>query len=159
VSRGGVESQLRSQTKGELPKHFFYHMIVELGHIVTFTKVLRIFHSWIHPSSILPYLPFPHSWNSFNWSHFSIFIHEYKIFLLHSPAYTLSSPLQSILRVAVHPLSGPCSPPLLSQRLVANLSSWAGSLETLPQKLGHQPLVYGQAGNLEIVSGTWVPFS
>jgi hypothetical protein len=31
----------------------------------------------------------PHSWNSFNTSHFSICIHKYIIFLLHSPSYTL----------------------------------------------------------------------
>jgi hypothetical protein len=31
-----------------------------------------------------------HSWNSFSMSHFSISIHEYIVFPLHSPSYTLS---------------------------------------------------------------------
>jgi hypothetical protein len=39
-------------------------------------------YSWIHPSIILLYPPSPHSWNSFNRSHFSIFIHEYITFPL-----------------------------------------------------------------------------
>jgi hypothetical protein len=34
--------------------------------------------------------PFPHSWNSFNRSHFSIYIHEYMIFALRSPSCTVS---------------------------------------------------------------------
>jgi hypothetical protein len=53
------------------------------GYIVTFTKVLTIHHSWIHPlhHSHLSYLPN---------SHFSIFIHEYLIFTVHSASYTLS---------------------------------------------------------------------
>jgi hypothetical protein len=32
---------------------------------------------------------FPHSWNSFNMYHFSIFIHDNIIFSLHSPSYTM----------------------------------------------------------------------
>jgi hypothetical protein len=36
----------------------------------------------------LLYFPFPHSWNSFNRSHFSIYISEYRIFLPYSPSYT-----------------------------------------------------------------------
>jgi hypothetical protein len=69
---------------------------------VTFTKALTIYHSWIHPlhHSLIP--PFPHSWNSFNLSHFSIFIHEYIIFPLYSPSYTLflylPSPIVTIPR-------------------------------------------------------------
>jgi hypothetical protein len=42
------------------------------------------------PSIILLYSPFPHSWNSFNMSHFSISIHEYIIFWPYSPSYTFS---------------------------------------------------------------------
>jgi hypothetical protein len=42
------------------------------------------------PSIILLYIPSPHSWNSFNISHFSIFIHEYVMFLLYMPSYTFS---------------------------------------------------------------------
>jgi hypothetical protein len=41
---------------------FYYHIIFELGYIVTFTKVLTIYHSWIYPlyHSPLSYtLPIP----------------------------------------------------------------------------------------------------
>jgi hypothetical protein len=38
-------------------------------------------YSWIHP--------LPHSWNSFNRSHFSIYIHVYTIFPPYLPIYTL----------------------------------------------------------------------
>jgi hypothetical protein len=41
-------------------------------------------------SIILLYSPSPHSWNSFNRSHFSIFIFEYIIFLPYSFFYTFS---------------------------------------------------------------------
>jgi hypothetical protein len=41
---------------------------------VTFTKVLTIYHSWIHPLHHSSYPPSFHSWNSFNRSHFSIYI-------------------------------------------------------------------------------------
>jgi hypothetical protein len=37
-----------------------------------------------------PLSSFPHSWNGFNRSHFSVFIHEYRIFLPYSCSYTLS---------------------------------------------------------------------
>jgi hypothetical protein len=40
--------------------------------------------------SIILLYPPPHSWNSFNMSHFSICINEYIIFLLHSASFTLS---------------------------------------------------------------------
>jgi hypothetical protein len=62
------------------------------------TKVLTIYiiyHSWIHPSIILPYPPFPRSWNSFNSSHFSMYIHVYKIFPPYSHSNTLSLYLPS----------------------------------------------------------------
>jgi hypothetical protein len=57
---------------------------------VTFTKVLTVYHSWIHPlhHSLLSSLT--HYWNSFNVSHFSICIQKYIIFPLHSPSYILS---------------------------------------------------------------------
>jgi hypothetical protein len=58
---------------------------------VTFTKVFAIYHSWIHPLSSFSFsLP---SWNSFNRSHFSIFIHEYIIF----PPYSPPAPFPYIL--------------------------------------------------------------
>jgi hypothetical protein len=43
------------------------------------------------PSIILLYPPSPYSWNSFNMSHFSIFIHEYMIFSQLSSSYSLFS--------------------------------------------------------------------
>jgi hypothetical protein len=44
----------------------------------------------VHPLHHSPLPLFPHSWNNFNRSHFSIFIHDYIIFLPHSLFYTLS---------------------------------------------------------------------
>jgi hypothetical protein len=63
-------------------------LLLYLGYIVTFTKVLIIVE--LIPSIVLLYLPSPHSWNSFKMSHFSIFIHEYIIFLVHSDSFTFS---------------------------------------------------------------------
>jgi hypothetical protein len=60
------------------------------GYIMTFTKVLTIYLSWIYPSIILPYPPSADSWNSFNRSHFSIFVYEYIIVPLYSVSFTLS---------------------------------------------------------------------
>jgi hypothetical protein len=65
------------------PLFFIIILLLYWGYIVTFTKVLTIYHSWIHPSIILLIL---YSWNSFNRSHFSIFI----LFSPPSPFYTLS---------------------------------------------------------------------
>jgi hypothetical protein len=53
-------------------------------------KFLQYFIVEFTPSILLHYVPSPHSWNSFNTSHFSIFIYEYIIFLPYSPSYTLS---------------------------------------------------------------------
>jgi hypothetical protein len=35
----------------------------------------------------------PHSWNSFNRYHFSIYIHVYTVFAVYSPSFTISPPL------------------------------------------------------------------
>jgi hypothetical protein len=51
---------------------------------------LQYYHSWIHPLHQSPLSPSPHSWNSFNSSHFSIYINVYTIFAPYSPSYTLS---------------------------------------------------------------------
>jgi hypothetical protein len=84
---------------------FFYLFLIKIllywAYIVIFTKVLTIYHCWIHtlhPPSFSFILFFSYSWNSFNMSHFSIFIHEYIIFPLHSPSYILSLylPLQLV---------------------------------------------------------------
>jgi hypothetical protein len=56
---------------------------------VIFTKVLTLYHSWIHPFHHSPLSPLPHSSSSFNRSNFSIYIHVY-IFLPYSLSYTLS---------------------------------------------------------------------
>jgi hypothetical protein len=69
---------------------FIIILLLYLEYIATFTKVLIIYHSWIQPRLMLLYSPLHHYWNSFNRSQFSIFIHEYIIFPLHSPSYTLS---------------------------------------------------------------------
>jgi hypothetical protein len=62
-------------------------------------------------------LPLSHSWNSFNRSHFSIFIHEYRIF----PHIHPLSPLPYILPLptGIKPQTGPVLPsypPLLKKR-------------------------------------------
>jgi hypothetical protein len=57
-------------------------------YIVTFTKVLTMYLTLIHLITLL----YPSSsYNSFNRFHFSIFIHEYIIFLPYSAFYPLSS--------------------------------------------------------------------
>jgi hypothetical protein len=55
------------------------------GYIVTFTKVLNNYYSWIHPFHHSPL-----SWSSFKRSHFSVFEHEYIVFPPYSPSFTLS---------------------------------------------------------------------
>jgi hypothetical protein len=62
-----------------------------LGYIMAFTKVLimyQIYHTWIHCLHYSPLFPLPHSWNSFNRSHFSIYIYVYPVFVPYSPSYT-----------------------------------------------------------------------
>jgi hypothetical protein len=44
----------------------------------------------VHPLHHSPLSSLSHSWNSFNRSHCSIYIHEYIILLPYSPFYTLS---------------------------------------------------------------------
>jgi hypothetical protein len=67
-------------------RYFFYVLFIYFyccwGYIVTFTKVVTIYHSWIHPTPIkFLYFPSLHSWNGkLNRCHFSIYIHEYIIF-------------------------------------------------------------------------------
>jgi hypothetical protein len=46
--------------------------------------------SSLPPSSFIP--PSPHSWNSFNRCHFSIYIHMYTVFVPCSPSFTISLP-------------------------------------------------------------------
>jgi hypothetical protein len=45
-----------------------------MGYIVTFTKVLMIYHNWIHLFHHCPLSPL-HSWNSLNMSHFCTWVH------------------------------------------------------------------------------------
>jgi hypothetical protein len=65
-----------------------YHVIVYWGgtlwHLQTFLQYI-ILNSSLPSFSFIPSIP-----GSFNRSHFSIFIHEYIKFPLHSPSYTLS---------------------------------------------------------------------
>jgi hypothetical protein len=69
---------------------FVIILLLHWGYIVTFTKVLTIYHSWIYPLYHSPLSPLSHFWNSFNRSHFFIFINEYIISPPYSPSYTLS---------------------------------------------------------------------
>jgi hypothetical protein len=55
---------------------FFVILLLYWGYIVTFTKFLTVYHSWICPLHHLLYPPFFHSWNSFNIS-LSIFLNKY----------------------------------------------------------------------------------
>jgi hypothetical protein len=77
-------------------QYFLKLLMLYLGYMVRFVQMLTIYHSWIHPSIIFLY-PLPHSQNSFNRSHFSIFIHECLIFHhIHLPTlfpYILPLPL------------------------------------------------------------------
>jgi hypothetical protein len=74
----------------------FLKLLLHWGYIVTFTKVLILCRSWIHPLNHSPLSLHSHSWDSLNRTHCSIFIHEYIRFppynLLHpflvSPPYT-----------------------------------------------------------------------
>jgi hypothetical protein len=58
---------------------------------VTFTKVLTIYHSWVHPSIILIFLPSPFP-EQFQQIYFSIFIHE----CIRFPPICLSTPFPYI---------------------------------------------------------------
>jgi hypothetical protein len=66
---------------------FMIVLLLYWGYIVSFTKLISIYHRWIHPSSSFIF-PSHNSLNSFNRSHFSIFVHVYIIFPLHSVTYT-----------------------------------------------------------------------
>jgi hypothetical protein len=92
--------------------------------LLSFSVVLRV-HCWklleyiiieFTPLQHSPLFPYPHSLNSFNKYHFSIYIHEYLIFLLHSPLHPFltSFPLLLAPTLPPPPHTGPvllsCSP-------------------------------------------------
>jgi hypothetical protein len=61
--------------------------------------------------------PCSHSWNSFNWSHFSIYINVYTVFAPYSPLHTLSPPF--LPPTGANPQVGrypSCSPILLKEK-------------------------------------------
>jgi hypothetical protein len=74
------------KTMGFFPKHngiFYYHIIIALEYIVTVLKVFTIYLKFI--SSVILFYPPSPLLRMFQQSHFSIFIHEYIIFLPYSP--------------------------------------------------------------------------
>jgi hypothetical protein len=65
-----------------------FSFIIVLGVHLTFTKVLtmyQIYHTWIHPLHHSSLSSSAHFWNSFNRSHFPIYIHLYIVFAPSSP--------------------------------------------------------------------------
>jgi hypothetical protein len=68
----------RGRTRKVMKKFFVYiflFLLLCLGYIAAFTKVLtiyQIYHTWICPLHHFPLSPPLHSWNSFNRSHFSL---------------------------------------------------------------------------------------
>jgi hypothetical protein len=71
----------------------FFLLLLCCGYIVAFTKALRIYqmyHIWIHPLHHSPLSLLPPFLDSFNKTHFSIYIHVYTIFVLYLPSYRLS---------------------------------------------------------------------
>jgi hypothetical protein len=66
-----------------------FFIIVVLGVNVTLPKVLKYIIVEFTPPSFY-FTSLPHSWNSFNRSNFSIYIHMYIIFLPYLPSYMLS---------------------------------------------------------------------
>jgi hypothetical protein len=61
-----------------------------LWHLQKFYNISNISYLNSPPLSFSFIILYLHSWNSFNRSHFSIFIHVYTVFALCSPSYTLS---------------------------------------------------------------------
>jgi hypothetical protein len=74
------------------------------GYIVTFTKILIIYHSSIHPFHHSPLSSSFHFYNSFNRSHFSIYKHMYTILV---PYSLLLHCLTSLVLNARHDSSHP----------------------------------------------------
>jgi hypothetical protein len=68
----------------------FVKFLLHWGYILTLTKVLSLYHSWIHPSIILLYLPSPIPGIVSTGPIFSIYIHVYIVFPSYSPSYTHS---------------------------------------------------------------------
>jgi hypothetical protein len=71
---------------------FIYFHCAELGTMKHFQKFLQYINHIIlnsfPPSFFIP--SFPHSWDSFNRSHFFMYIHVYTVFELCSPFHSLS---------------------------------------------------------------------
>jgi hypothetical protein len=79
--------------------HFFFIIAVTEVHCDIYQSSYNI-SPWVHPIHHSPLSSY--SWNSFNSSHFSSFIHEYIIYPPYSPSYTLSwylSPCDHFLNI------------------------------------------------------------
>jgi hypothetical protein len=70
---------------------FFNYIIILLGYIVIFTKVLTIY-ELNSPPPLFAFIPYysPNLWDNFNMSYFSIFMNEYTLFIIFTDPLTLS---------------------------------------------------------------------
>jgi hypothetical protein len=90
---------------------FYFILFIHLFIHYCFAGVHYDIYNIIYLNSPPPpfsFIPLLHSWNSFNRSHFSIYIHVHTVFAPYSPSYTLSP----------HPSPSHCYPSSPQQDLV-----------------------------------------
>jgi hypothetical protein len=90
----------------------FLKLLLYWGYIVTFTEVLTICLSLIHPLNRSPLSLLPHFWNSFSRSHFFIFLCDTSYFHCIHPLHPFicSPPTPLVPTLQVGPVSLSCSP-------------------------------------------------